>query len=100
MKSTPTAPRVGHDWRAMRIPGKPARLGLEYVLEFYINRIGGPKRSLDRFTAEEGSLDDAREQARSIMRNVKFEGAMANLCVIKTRTGAIVCEVKPDEGRP
>jgi len=80
-------------------PSKPARLGLEYVLEFYINRFGGSKRSLDRFTAEEGSLDDAREQARSIMRNIKFEGAMANLCIIKTKTGAIVCEVKPNDQR-
>ena len=72
---------------------------MEYVLEFYINRIGGSKRSLDRFTAEEGSLDEAREQARSIMRNVKFEGAMANLCVIKTKAGSVVCEVKPDSPR-
>jgi hypothetical protein len=73
---------------------------VEYVLEFFINRMGGSKKSLDRFTAEDGSLDDAKAQAKSIMRNVKFEGAMANLCVIKTKNGAIVCEVKPDDRRP
>ena len=82
-----------------RLPSKPARLGLEYVLEFYIGGIGGSKKSLDRFVAEEGSLDEARAQAKSIMRNFKFEGAMANLCVIKTKNGAIVCEVKPDDRR-
>ena len=72
---------------------------MEYVLEFYISRIGGSKKPLERFSAEDGSLDDARAQARSIMRNVKFEGVMANLCVVRTKSGAIVCEVKPDDRR-
>ena len=73
---------------------------MEYVLEFYVSGVGGSKKSLERFIAEDGPLDDARAQAKSIMRNVKFEGAMANLCVIKTKNGAVVCEVKPDERRP
>ena len=79
---------------------EPARQGLIYVLEFYISRVGGSKTSLEKFTVEEGTLDDARAQAKSIMRNVKFDGAMANLCVVKAKGGAIVCEVKPDGSRP
>jgi hypothetical protein len=83
----------------MSAPIEPARQGLKYVLEFYVSRVGAPKASLEKFTVEEGSLEDARAQAKSIMRNVKFDGAMANLCIIKTRSGAIVGEVRPDERR-
>ena len=75
----------------------PARLRLEYVLEFY--RPGEPKKPLEKFLAGDIPLSEAKAQARSILRNVKFSGAMANLCVIKTRSGAIVCEVKPDLAR-
>jgi hypothetical protein len=78
---------------------EPARQGLIYVLEFYISRVSGSKTSLEKFTVEEGTLDDARAQAKSIMRNVKFDGAMANLCIVRAKGGAIVCEVKPDERR-
>ena len=52
---------------------------MKYVLEFYVSRIGAPKASLEKFTIEEGSLDDARAQAKSIMRNIKFDGAMPKL---------------------
>ena len=79
---------------------EPARQGLIYVLEFYISRVGGSKTSLEKFTVEEGTLDDARAQAKSIMRNVKFDGATSNLCVIRAKGGAVLCEVKPDDRRP
>jgi hypothetical protein len=79
---------------------RASEAGLIYVLEFYISRVGGSKTSLEKFTIEEGTLDEARAQAKSIMRNVKFDGAMANLCIVKAKGGAIVCEVKPDERRP
>jgi hypothetical protein len=79
---------------------EPARQGLIYVLEFYVGRIGGSKRSLEKFMVEEGTLDDARAQAKSIMRNVKFDGATSNLCVIRAKGGAVLCEVKPDDRRP
>jgi hypothetical protein len=49
---------------------------------------------------EEGTLDDARAQAKSIMRNVKFDGATSNLCVIRAKGGAVLCEVKPDDRCP
>ena len=79
---------------------EPARQGLIYVLEFYVSRVGAPKASLEKFTIEEGSLEDARAQAKSIMRNVKFDGATSNLCVIRAKGGAVLCEVKPDDRRP
>ena len=79
---------------------EPARQGLTYVLEFYVGRIGGSRRSLEKFMVEEGTLDDASAQAKSIMRNVKFEGATSNLCVIRAKGGAVLCEVKPDDPRP
>lgn len=70
---------------------------MEYVLEFF--RPGEPKKPLEKFLAGDIPLSEAKAQAKSIMRNVKFAGAIANLCVIKTKGGSVVCEVKPDSPR-
>ncbi len=91
-------PRMNHAMCAT-ILGNLARWRLGYVLEFYVLRNGGPKKLLDTFAAEEGSLDDARDQAKSIMRHVKLAGELANLCVVKTQSGIAVCELRP-EARP
>jgi hypothetical protein len=40
------------------------------------------------------------DQAKSIMRNVRFEGEMATLCLIKDERNTVLCEVLVDANRP
>jgi len=55
---------------------------------------------MDHFTAEGCSLSDAVAQAKSVMRNVKFPAEMADLCVIRNMSNAVLCEVHADAARP
>jgi hypothetical protein len=72
---------------------------VSFVLELYTSKHGA-RTPLDHFTTGKCSLDDAMDQAKSIMRNVMFEGEMATLCLIKDERNTVLCEVLVDANRP
>lgn len=59
---------------------------MHFMLEFYGDRLTGRRTSLEHFTTEDVTLGEARIQATSILRYMRFAGGMAdlcNLCIIK-----------------
>jgi hypothetical protein len=68
---------------------------LAFNLDFYSDALGAPRSRLDHFVAMGVTLDEARNEAASIMKNVKFAGGMSNLCIIKDDKHLVVGEVRP-----
>jgi hypothetical protein len=56
--------------------------------------LGELRPFLDHFTTEDVSLEEAKIQATSILRNVKFEGRLANLCVIRDLNQGVLAQVR------
>ncbi len=67
---------------------------LTFILELYAEENRLSRRRLDSFLCAESSLEDAATQAQSIMRNVRFGGDAATLCLIKDTRGKVVLEVR------
>ena len=65
------------------------------ILELYTgNRL--TRKRLGRVKTEEDSLEVAMTQARSLMRNVRFDGKAVTFCRIKDGLNHILCEVKAE----
>ena len=64
------------------------------ILEFYAETSDRPPLFLEHFTTEDVSLDEAKIQATSILRNVKFEGRLVNLCVIREKNSGVLAQVR------
>ena len=67
---------------------------MHFMLEFYGDRLTGRRTSLEHFTTEDVTLGEARIQATSILRYVRFAGGMADLCSIKNERGIVLGEVR------
>ncbi len=67
---------------------------LTFILELYADENRLSRRRLDSFICAESFLEDAVTQAQSIMRNVRFGGDAATLCLIKDTRGKVLLEVK------
>ncbi len=67
---------------------------LTFILELYADENRLSRRRLDSFICVESLLEDAATQAQSIMRNVRFGGDAATLCLIKDTHGTVLLEVR------
>ncbi len=67
---------------------------LAFILELYAGDNRLSRRRLDSFVCAESVLENAATQAQSIMRNVRFGGDAATLCLIKDTRGKVVLEVR------
>jgi hypothetical protein len=57
-----------------------------YVFEFFVNE-GGHRQPLDWVTHRAKSVDQARDHARAMMRNVKVRDRLPNECLVKDQLG-------------
>ncbi len=65
-----------------------------FILELYSRKKGGVRTPLDQFTTDGRSLADAKIYAKSIMRNVRFGGETATLCVVRNKGNSIRYEIR------
>ena len=69
---------------------------MSFILELYTGKRGRVRTPLDQFIIDECSLDEAKTQAKSIMRNVRFGGETATLCVVRNKGNSIRYEIRDD----
>ncbi len=67
---------------------------LTFILELYACENRSSQRRLDSFSCAKSVLEDAATQAQSIMRNVRFGGDAATLCLIKDTRGRVLLEIR------
>jgi hypothetical protein len=67
-----------------------------FILELYTGKRSGVRTPLDQFTIDGCSLADAKIHAKSIMRNVRFGGKTATLCVVRNKGNSIRYEIRDD----
>jgi hypothetical protein len=67
---------------------------MTFTLEFYVESPDRQPTFLEHFTTDDILLDEAKIQATSIMRNVKFDRALANLCVIRDMSKGVLGQVR------
>jgi hypothetical protein len=66
-----------------------------YVLEFFVFEREGDKRVIDRMTRHANTIDEARNHARTVLKNVLFRGRRADFCEVKDPMGNILVVVPP-----
>jgi hypothetical protein len=74
---------------------------MTFTLEFYVESPDRQPTFLEHFTTDDIVLDEAKIQATSIMRNIKFDRALSNLCVIRDKSKGVLGQVRlsPQERR-
>ena len=70
-----------------------------FKLELYTGKKGGVRMPLDQFTIDGCSPAEAKIYAESIMRNVRFGGETATLCVVRNKGNSIRYEIRADGNR-
>jgi hypothetical protein len=64
-----------------------------YLLEFLVFEGEGNKRVIDRMTRHANTIDEARNHARTVLKNVLFRGRRADFCEVKDPMGNILVVV-------
>ena len=68
-----------------------------FVFEFFVGE-GDSRRPIDRVTHRAKSIDQAKDHARMILRNVKVRDQKPDLCLVKDQMGNTL-SVIPTFGR-
>ena len=63
-----------------------------YVFEFFYLD-GKERHAIDKMTHRAKSDEQAKDRARSIMRNVKIRDRSVDLCIVKDQRGSTLGEV-------
>jgi hypothetical protein len=69
-------------------------------LEFYLVNPDGTRTGGDTVNDTSSSVELASAQAKSMMQNITFPWGRANLCLIKSQNGSLVCEEVANAHRP
>jgi hypothetical protein len=67
---------------------------MAFHLEFGRDAAGTQHKHLENFEAASVTLGEARVEATSIMKNIKFSGGMSNVCIIRDDEHRVVAEVR------
>jgi hypothetical protein len=71
-----------------------------WLLQFYRVNPDGTRTGGYIVNDPSSSVELASAQAKSMMQNIKFPWGRANLCLIKSQYGSLVCEEIANAHRP
>jgi hypothetical protein len=75
------------------VPNRRLGAHVVYVLEFLVFEGEGNKRFIDRMTRRANTIDEVRNHARTVLKNVLFRGRRADFCEVKDAMGNILVVV-------
>jgi hypothetical protein len=76
----------------MSVQRANAEIGMVYVFEFYAMN-GVERQAIDRMTHRAKSVDQAKDHARAMMRNVKLRDKTPDIVIVKDQMGHTLGEV-------